>query len=160
MPQTGKSNKHNEWTAERSSAELLFSLNVLNLCCHLWRQWWEQPLLSISVSFSFFFCAPRGRLWPWPLALACGKCLAIHTREEESLLCCRLLFCLINFYIRYTSLKMPRMCVCHCFGLFLAIERNLVIEQGKCGSNEICVRDFARRGNLMACKRSTACIIH
>lgn len=119
----------------------------------------SSPCFPFPFLF-LFFCAPRGRLWPWPLALACGKCLAIHTREEESLLCCRLLFCLINFYIRYTSLKMPRMCVCHCFGLFLAIERNLVIEQGKCGSNEICVRDFARRGNLMACKRSTACIIH
>lgn len=102
-----------------SAAELLFSLNTLNLCCHLLRQWWTathptDPVPRFSTIFLpfffvFFFLRSHG------VTMAAGmwqmSCNPHPSHvNTPALFRCRLLFCLINFYIRYTSLKMPWLC--------------------------------------------------
>lgn len=110
----------------RQPAEFLFSLNVLNLCCHLWRQWQtsntrphpQHPSLTDEAMWP---CGGKHILKFTPHTHTFFGCpLLLQYNIASHSLCDSVSFVfsagLINFYIRYTSLKML-----HCFVLPLCV---------------------------------------
>lgn len=117
----------------RQPAEFLFSLNVLNLCCHLWRQWQtsntgphpQHPSLTDEAMWP---CGGKHILKFTPHTHTFFGCpLLLQYNIASHSLCASVSFVysagLINFYIRYTSLKMLHcfvlpLCVCVCVDYF------------------------------------------
>lgn len=118
----------------RQPAEFLFSLNVLNLCCHLWRQWQTVEINAPHLTPYIVVTAPCPHIGGHVAQIHILKFTPHFSAAPLSLFCCSstshslLWFLLsraglINFYIRYTSLKIlhcfvPPVCVCVCAGYF------------------------------------------